>query len=91
MLCLMPPYDPRLCPDLERALPGDAVRSGDDGYRPAGAVCEVMFGDGGWRDVTLVSWRRDRLGRWVAQLEWHAQGGTWTESYLYDPQRVREG
>jgi hypothetical protein len=73
-------------------MPGDALPPGvDDGYRPVGEACMVMFGDGLWHPVTLVAWRRDRLRRWVAQLQWHAEGGTWTESYLHDPERLREG
>lgn len=88
----MPPVDSRLRPDLTRALPGDDLPPGeDDGHRSVGELCEVMFGDGGWRDVMLLAWRRDRLGRWVAQLEWHAQGATWTENYIYDPERIRPG
>lgn len=88
----MPPHDHRLCPGLERALPGDAVPpGGDDGHRTVHRLCEVMFGDGEWRPVTLLTWSRDRLGRWVAQLEWHAGGGTWTGSYLYAPEKMRPG
>lgn len=88
----MPPHDPRLCPDLVRALPGDDLPPGSaNGYRAVGKTCEALFGDGNWDDVKLVSWRRDRRGRWVAVLEWHAQGGTWTESYLYDAERMRKG
>ena len=33
---------------------------------------------------------RDRHGREVAQIEWHADGSTWGESYLVDYSRVRE-
>ena len=88
----MPPPDRRLCPDLTRALPGDGLPPGsDNGYRAVGEVCEAMFGDGNWDDVRLLSWRRDRLGRWVAQLEYHALGSTWTESYVYDAERLRRG
>lgn len=50
-----------------------------------------MFGDGRWRDVMLVSWRRDRLRRWVAELQWHAQGSTWTESYQFSSGKMRRG
>jgi hypothetical protein len=50
-----------------------------------------MFGDGQWHPVTLLSWRRDRLRRWVAQVEWFAAGGTWTETYVYSPERMRRG
>jgi hypothetical protein len=88
----MPPDDFRLRPDLERALPGDILPPGeDDGYRSVNQPCSVMFGDGKWRDVMLLGWRRDRLGRWVAQLQWHAAGGTWTESYVYSPSKLRLG
>jgi hypothetical protein len=73
-------------------MPEDAIMSGTgDGYRHVGEVCEVLFGDGSWHPVTLLSWRRDRLGRWVAQVEWFAAGGTWTESYLYSPGKIRPG
>lgn len=73
-------------------MPGDVCAPGeDDGYRAAGEPCMVLMGDGAWRQVTLLSWRRDRRGRWVAQLEWHAQAATWTESYVHDPERLRRG
>lgn len=88
----MPPFDPRLCPDLERALPGDALPAGEDGHRDGGRrLCEVLFGDGHWRWVVLIAWRRDRLNRWVAQIEYTASGSTYTESYLYDRKKVRKG
>ena len=73
-------------------MPGDALPPGEgDSYRHVGEACEVLFTDGLWRTVMLLCWRKDRLYRWVAQIEYHASGGTFTESYLYDPERLREG
>lgn len=51
----------------------------------------LFGGDSGWRQVTLVSWKRDRLSRWVAELQWHAQGATWTASFIYDAGKIRPG
>lgn len=73
-------------------MPGDAVLGGgDDGYRAVRRSCMVMMGDGSWRSVMLLAWRRDRLGRWVALLEWHAEGGTWEEPFLASRDKMRPG
>jgi hypothetical protein len=58
-------------------MPGDILPPGVD--------------DGQWHAVTLLSWRRDRLRRWVAQVEWFAAGGNWTETYVYSEGKVRPG
>jgi hypothetical protein len=83
----MPPSDPRLCPVLERALPADSAVF--TGYRKTREPWEAEFGDGGWHRVEARAWWLDRDGRWVVQAEWSAAGGRWTETYRYDPQRMR--
>jgi hypothetical protein len=85
----MPPRDPRLCPALERALPADSPGH-DPGYRPDRSPWLFLFGDGEWRPVSVRAWWRDRHGREVVQVEWHADGGTYGESYLADPEKMRE-
>lgn len=84
----MPHWNPRLNPALDRALPADIVpgswRDGEHEIR------EALFGDGEWRTVATLAWMRDRRGRDVAQVEWHADGGTYTEMYVADPERMRE-
>jgi len=84
----MPPRDPRLCPALERSLPADAVPGG-----PRLSVREpwlVLFGDGQEHQVTVRAWRKDRQDRDVIDVEWHAAGDTWGESYRADLRKMRE-
>jgi hypothetical protein len=83
----MPPRDARLCPALERALPGDSIDYTD--YRVVRELREVLFGDGDWHPVTLRAVWRDRGGRWVAKLEWSIGGETWTEALLVDEKKDR--
>ena len=85
----MPPRDPRLCPALERALPADSPGR-DPGYRTDRSPWLFLFGDREWHRVQARAWWRDRLGREVVQIEWHAAGSTWSESYLVDRTRMRE-
>lgn len=84
----MPPRDPRECPALEVALPVDDVPNGT--WAADGSPCEVLFGDGSWRLVTVVARWEGRHGRGVVQLEWHAAGTTWGGVYVADPERIRE-
>jgi hypothetical protein len=84
----VPPRDPRLCPALERALPADDAGYSD--YHDGPGYREVLFGDGGWRFVTVKAWWRNAAGRVVVQVEWSIEGETWTEDYLADPKRMRE-
>lgn len=88
----MPPRDPKLCPDLERALPRDALEAGDPAaeYRRDRSPWEFLFGDGEWHRVTVRSWRLDKLGRQVVQVEWRAESSTWEGSYLADAEKMRE-
>lgn len=72
----MPPRDPRECPALERSLPSDAIPDGT--YRAEGIPADVLFGDGEWRQVTIVARWDDR----------HGTG--WSEAYLYDAGKFRE-
>jgi hypothetical protein len=84
----MPPRDPRLRPALERALPGDSGIF--DGYRDDNSPWRFLFGDGEWHPVSVRAWWTDRHGRTVVQVEWHAAGSTWEESYLFDEEKARE-
>jgi hypothetical protein len=84
----MPPRDPRLCPALDRALPGD---SGIFlGYRTDDAPWRFLFGDGEEHPVTVRAWWLDKYGRQVVQIEWSIDGSTWSESYIVDLGRMRE-
>jgi hypothetical protein len=82
------PRDPRECPALERALPA-SIPDGSE-YRRSGVIASVLFGDGSWRDILVKAWLRDDRGRWVMQCEWSSGGERWMETYIYDPERVRE-
>jgi hypothetical protein len=85
---LMPPRDARLCPSLEPALPAGSV--GATGQRIGRQPREMLFGDGQWHFVTVRSWWKDRHGRTVVKVEWSIGGETYGESYLADPERIRE-
>jgi hypothetical protein len=49
-----------------------------------------LFGDGEWHPVSARAWWTDRHGRGVVQVEWHADGSTYEESYVVDRARMRE-
>jgi hypothetical protein len=83
----MPPSDPRLCPDLERALPADSAVF--TGYRKTREPWEAEFGDGGWHPVEARAWWLDRHRRQVVQIEWSIKGESWGGTYLYDPRKMR--
>lgn len=84
----MPPRDPRLCPALDRALPGD---SGIFlGYRDDNSPWRFVFGDHEWHPVSVRAWWTDRYGRSVVQVEWHINGSTYEESFVVDRERMRE-
>lgn len=86
----MPPRDPRLCPALERALPGDSPGH-DPGWRDGGnAPWLFLFGDGEWHRVSVRAWWADKFARQVVQIEWYAAGSTWGEAYLVSEERMRE-
>jgi hypothetical protein len=84
----VPPRDPRLCPALEVARPGDSGIF--DEYRSDGSPWLVLFGDHAWHHVSVRAWWRDRYGRDVVQVEWYAVGSTWEDGYLVNPDRMRE-
>lgn len=86
----MPPRDPRLCPALERALPADSPGR-DPGWRDGlGLPWRFLFGDHEWHPVSVRGWWTDRRGREVVQVEWHADGSTWEETYIVDWSRMQE-
>ena len=85
----MPPRDPKLCPSLERALPGDSgafLEYRDEGNAP----WRFLFGDGQQHPVQVRAWWTDRQGRAVVQVEWHIDGSTYEESYIVDLERMCE-
>jgi hypothetical protein len=84
----MPSRDRRLNPDLERALPADSVGYTD--WEHVGRLHEALFGDGAWHPVTVKARWRDRRGTAVVQLAWTIGGESYGESYLADPERIRE-
>ena len=84
----MPPRDPKLCPSLERALPGDSGAFLE--YRTDDAPWRFMFGDNERHLVSVRAWWTDRYGRSVVQVEWHIDGSTYEESYLAEPEKMRE-
>jgi hypothetical protein len=86
--CLVPPRDPRLRPALERALPAGSPGH-DPGCRSDRSPWLFLFGDGEWHRVTVRAWWRDCLGRQVVQIEWHINGSTWEETYLFDNEKAR--
>jgi hypothetical protein len=86
----MPPRDPRLCPALERALPADSPGR-DPGWRDGlDLPWRFLFGDHEWHPVAVRARWTDRHGRLVVQIEWHAAGSTWEETYLFDGEKARE-
>ena len=84
----MPLRDPRLRPALERVPPADDNVPGNS--RPDFTTWLFLFGDGDWHPVTVKMWRRDRFGREIVDVEWHATGSTWSETYVVSPDKMRE-
>jgi hypothetical protein len=86
----MPPRDPRLCPALEVARPVDPPGR-DPGCRDGGNSPRLfLFGDGEWHRVSVRAWWHDRYGRQVVQVEFHADGSTYEETYLAEAEKMRE-
>jgi hypothetical protein len=88
-----PPY-PRDRPALEVALPGDTTTGFDHGWRDGERrTRDFLFGDGQWHPVTVRAWWTDDLNRTVVQIEfWDESAMTTREgTYLFDPEKAREG
>ena len=85
----MPPTDPRLRPRLERALPADRV-PGTTQVLDWPEIWDVEFGSGEWRSVHVRARAQDRQGREVLDVENYVAGGTWLDSLVADPSRMRE-
>lgn len=79
-------------PALEPARSSDTRRPGDHGWRrdESETGWEFLFGDGQWRHVDVRAWWADDRGREIVQCYWHAEGSTWSEAYLFDPEKCRE-
>jgi hypothetical protein len=87
----MPP-SPRNSPALKVALSRDTKRAGDHGWQDGKRERRLLlFGDGAWHPVEVLAWWTDDHGRQVVQVEWHAELDTFGESFLADPERMREG
>ena len=87
----MPP-SPRNSPALEVASPRDTSAGRDHRWRPGNRDrWEFKFGDGEWRPARVLAWWVDDHGRQVVQVEWFAELSTWQETYVADPERMREG
>lgn len=71
-------------------MPGDSPGI-DRAWRPDSSPWEFLFGDGAWHLVRVTGWWLDKDGEQVVQIEWHADGSTWEESYLVDPVKLRRG
>lgn len=82
----MPPA-PRNRPALDRALPADSGTFTD--YRGDRTGWWFKFGDGGWHWVTVRGWWTDRQGRRVVQVEWSVDGGTWSDAFLVQADKIR--
>lgn len=86
----MAPRDPRLRPALEVSWPADADPAAPARRGSGWDLRLVLFGDGEWHRVTVRAWRTDKAAREVIDVEWRAAGSTWSESYLFNAERVRE-
>lgn len=69
-------------------MPADTIPNGT--WERVGIPADALFGDGSWGEVTIVARWADRHGRPVVQLSWYAAGTGWSETYLADPERIRE-
>lgn len=87
---LMPPRDPRLCPALKRALPGDH-KTGTTRVTEAPEPWSVQFGGESkrWHDVHVVAWAMDNRGREIADVEWYIDGFAWNESFIAERSKMR--
>ena len=66
-------------------MPADAVA---EPWRPDNSAWLVLFGNGKWRVMMVKAWRKDRVGRDVVDVEFWAQGSTWSEAYVVDPKKM---
>jgi hypothetical protein len=87
----MPPQDPRLCPDLETALPGDR-QHGTTSVCEAPEPWSIQFGGSTqeWHDVHVVARAADVRGREVIDVEWYIEGLAWTGSYVAERGKMRK-
>lgn len=79
---------PRLRPDLEVSRPADAAGQVRVPVPPE--LWEVLFTGGERHLVHVRAWRKDVRGRDVIDVEWRADGGTWSDSFLANPAKMRE-
>lgn len=92
MLANMPPRDPRLCPALERALPGD-LRPGSTRACDAPEPWSIQFGGSSreWHDVSVRAWALDNHGGEVIDVEWFTPDGlAWSEGYVDEREKMRK-
>jgi hypothetical protein len=75
-------------PDLGRALPADTAEDSQHvNYRAQWA--RVLFRDGSRRDVQVRARQRDKRGRWVYLLDWHARGDSRGDWFVYEAERMQ--
>src|ERR1700733_1071044 len=87
----MPP-SPRNSPALEVALSRDTTRRDTGWHRDESKTgWEFLFGDGQWRPVDVRAWWTEDGWRDVVQIYWTAEHSTWSGSFLFDPEKMREG
>jgi hypothetical protein len=65
-------------------------REASSGYGVRWLSYDTLFGDSTWRTVTVKARWLDRHGREVVQVEGSIGGEMYGESYLADPERLRE-
>lgn len=89
-MCPVPPRDPRLCPDLERALPGD-LKPGSTQVLDFPEPWSIQFGGEAkeWCNVSVGAWALDVRDREVIDVEWFTPDGlAWTESYVVEREKM---
>jgi hypothetical protein len=75
-------------PQLERALPADAVPGSTI---PEDSEAEILLHDGTWVWARVIGQRKDRHGRWCVEFRYYpssakGESGGW---YIYDPAKIR--
>jgi hypothetical protein len=80
--------DPSREPQLERAMPADAV---EGSTRLEDSDAGVLLQDGTWADARVIGQRRDRHGRWCVGIRWYASSAVGGREgwFLYDPAGIR--
>lgn len=80
--------DPSREPELQRAMPADAVPGSTI---PEDTEAEVLLRDGAWIWAQVIGQRKDRHGRWCVGLRWYASSSIGGREgwFLYNPAFIR--